>query len=131
MSIFAIYAEHNAKMKKKKANMKTSLKLPFFLTLSTQVKPVRPNGIKLEKFVFDAFAYANNFVCWQVERGTDFSPLKVHLCQPVSLSACLSACPPVCLPVSLSACLSACLPACPPACLPVCLPACLSASLPS
>ena len=41
------------------------------------VRPSSPNGIKLEKFIFDAFYYSKNFLIWQVDAEKEFSPLKV------------------------------------------------------
>ena len=42
------------------------------------VRPSSPNGIKLEKFIFDAFYYSKDFLIWQVDPEKEFSPLKVY-----------------------------------------------------
>lgn len=41
-------------------------------------KPTEPNGIKLEQFIFDVFPYVplGKFGCLEVDRSSEFSPLK-------------------------------------------------------
>ncbi|CAD5118469.1 DgyrCDS7173 [Dimorphilus gyrociliatus] len=51
-------------------------KIPFVNENGTTVKPEQVNGIKIEKFVFDIFKYATNFVLWEVLKEDEFAPLK-------------------------------------------------------
>lgn len=54
-------------------------KIPYTdLKSGETVKPEKPNGIKLEQFVFDVFPMLdlNKFACLEVRREDEFSPLK-------------------------------------------------------
>ncbi|CAI5759889.1 unnamed protein product [Candida verbasci] len=55
-------------------------KIPYFdIKSGTRVeKPSSPNGIKLEQFIFDVFPSIdlNKFGCLEVDRESEFSPLK-------------------------------------------------------
>ncbi|KAG0343933.1 UDP-N-acetylglucosamine pyrophosphorylase [Podila humilis] len=52
-------------------------KIPHIdLKTGHHVSPFEPNGVKLELFVFDVFCLANQFACLEVERASEFSPMK-------------------------------------------------------
>ncbi|XP_011867796.1 PREDICTED: UDP-N-acetylhexosamine pyrophosphorylase [Vollenhovia emeryi] len=51
-------------------------KIPYVNDDGERIVPEIPNGIKIEKFVFDVFPFAKNFAVWQGRREEEFSPLK-------------------------------------------------------
>ncbi|CAG9860067.1 unnamed protein product [Phyllotreta striolata] len=51
-------------------------KIPYIDERGCKVTPTSPNGIKIEKFIFDVFEFSENFVSWEVPRHVEFSPLK-------------------------------------------------------
>ncbi|KAG6461111.1 hypothetical protein O3G_MSEX012430 [Manduca sexta] len=51
-------------------------KIPYVDENGVRQKPSEPNGIKMEKFIFDVFEFAENFICLEVARDVEFSALK-------------------------------------------------------
>lgn len=51
-------------------------KIPYVNKNGETVKPTAPNGIKIEKFIFDVFQFTDKFVTWEVPRDVEFSALK-------------------------------------------------------
>lgn len=57
------------------------------------VKPTKPNGVKMELFIFDSFPFASNMALLEVDRENYFSPLK-------NAPGAGSDCPETCVPHS-------------------------------
>ncbi|EFA08004.1 UDP-N-acetylhexosamine pyrophosphorylase-like Protein [Tribolium castaneum] len=51
-------------------------KIPFVDETGQTVTPEKPNGIKIEKFIFDVFPFSDRFVTWEVPRKSEFSAMK-------------------------------------------------------
>ncbi|XP_044253377.1 UDP-N-acetylhexosamine pyrophosphorylase-like protein 1 [Tribolium madens] len=51
-------------------------KIPFVDDNGKTITPEKPNGIKIEKFIFDVFPFSDRFVTWEVPRKSEFSAMK-------------------------------------------------------
>ncbi len=51
-------------------------KVPYVDAGGSQIKPDKPNAVKLEQFVFDAIPLAKNAMAYATERTEEFSPVK-------------------------------------------------------
>lgn len=51
-------------------------KIQYINDDGNECKPEKPNGIKMEKFIFDVFEFCNRLAVWEVERDEEFSALK-------------------------------------------------------
>jgi UDP-N-acetylglucosamine/UDP-N-acetylgalactosamine diphosphorylase len=51
-------------------------KVPYVDASGKQIKPDKPNAVKLEQFVFDAIPLAKNAMAYATERSEEFSPVK-------------------------------------------------------
>lgn len=51
-------------------------KVPYVDETGKEIKPTKPNAVKLEQFVFDAIPLAKNAMVYTTERAEEFSPVK-------------------------------------------------------
>jgi UDP-N-acetylglucosamine/UDP-N-acetylgalactosamine diphosphorylase len=51
-------------------------KVAYVDAQGNEIKPDKPNAVKLEQFVFDANPLAKNAIVYTTERGEEFSPVK-------------------------------------------------------
>lgn len=67
-----VYGDYECSMMHHVAKKKITMVTPE----GKVVKPEKPNGIKMEKFVFDVFQFSNTLAVWEVIREDEFAPLK-------------------------------------------------------
>jgi UDP-N-acetylglucosamine/UDP-N-acetylgalactosamine diphosphorylase len=51
-------------------------KIPYIDSKGRHVEPTRPNGVKLESFIFDALPLATNSIILEIDRAEEFAPTK-------------------------------------------------------